>query len=267
MLPMLAAFVLAAPVPKPTPDWVTVKGAIVWPEKEKIPETKVYDVPPKMHDAGYANRGGPLIDDKFLVDEKSRGLKNVVVWFRPDSGDPKASFPAEKIHPDLVKAKPVTHTLTNEFCRFDKRVLAVRVGDKLEVVNKSPVPCNFKWDEADSGGCNVLLKPNDKSFVTAALTTPGMGFFTDCIHCWVGKEEKPFDGRVRAIDNPYFAVTNEDGEFEIKQVPKGKWRIMYWHESGFHKGKDGRLGYPIEVEGNKQGEMTLKALAFEVPQK
>jgi len=263
---LLAALAMAAPVPKPGPDWVTLKGTVVWPEKEKVPETKAYEVPTGMPDLEHAKRGGPIIDDTFVVDEKSRGLKNVVVWLRPDDDNPKAKIPAERIHPDLVKAKPTTHTLTTEFCRFDKRVLVVRVGDKLEVVNKSPVACNFKFD-LDDGGCNVVLKPKDKPFMTNALTASGVGSFSDCIHPWLRTEDRDFGGRVRVFDHPYFAVTNADGEFEIPQVPRGNWRIMYWHESGYHKGKDGRLGFKVEVEGNRDAVMTMKPVAFEVPKK
>jgi len=267
MFALAAALALSAPVPKPGPDWVTVKGTVVWPEKEKIPETKAYEVPARMSDANYAARGGPFIDDKFVIDQKTRGLKNVVVWLRPDDDDVKAKFPAERVHPDLVKAEPTTHALATEFCRFDKRVMAARVGDKIEVTNKSPVGCNFKWDDGDSGGCNVILQPNDKPFVTNALTTAGVGDFSDSIHKWYSTEERLFDGRVWVFDHPYFAVTNEDGEFEIKQVPRGKWRIVYRHESGYHKSRDGRLGFKVDMTANRDGVMTMKPVEFEGPKK
>ena len=43
--------------------------------------------------------------------------------------------------------------------------------------------------------------------------------------------------------NPYFAVVNDKGEFEIKDVPPGKYKINAWHGSlGTQKGK-------VEVKG------------------
>ena len=32
------------------------------------------------------------------------------------------------------------------------------------------------------------------------------------------------------IDHPYFAVTNEQGKFEIKGLPAGKYTLSAWHE-------------------------------------
>src|SRR5262249_24639011 len=53
---------------------------------------------------------------------------------------------------------------------------------------------------------------------------------------------------VRVFDHPYFAITNEKGEYEIKDAPVGKFRIFVWHSSGGYSGKaDGRFGYELTV--------------------
>jgi hypothetical protein len=65
------------------------------------------------------------------------------------------------------------------------------------------------------------------------------------------------------FDHPYFAVTDENGEFEIKRVPKGKWRIVHLHDLGFHWGYDGRLGFPVEIKDEGQGVMRMKVLEYE----
>jgi len=56
----------------------------------------------------------------------------------------------------------------------------------------------------------------------------------------------------------------EDGSFELKNVPVGKWRIVYRHEGGFHKGTSGSLGFPLEVKGDKK-TMDLDPIEFEPP--
>ena len=39
-------------------------------------------------------------------------------------------------------------------------------------------------------------------------------------------------------NNPLFAVTGEDGKFEIKGLPDGDWDVEAWHERfGTQKGK------------------------------
>src|SRR5207248_1927486 len=61
------------------------------------------------------------------------------------------------------------------------------------------------------------------------------------IHPWM-------NGYVRIFDHPYYAVTDENGNFEIKNAPAGKWRMIVWQEKvGYLGGKEGRFGTPIEI--------------------
>ncbi len=60
---------------------------------------------------------------------------------------------------------------------------------------------------------------------------------------------------------PNYAVTDEDGNFEIKNAPVGKFRIVYWHENGLRGGKDGRYGEQIEIKGPT---MEMKPIDFDV---
>ncbi len=265
MLPLLAALAVAAPVPAPTPDWVTIKGFVVWPEKEKIPERRAFDLSrAKGGDIEYIRTGGAVYDDTFQIDGKSRGLKDVMVWIRPDDDDPKAKFPADKIHPDLAKPKPVTHTVTSKYCQFDKRLVLARVGDAIEFVNAGAVTIAPQFVLGDNSSI-YSMPPDAKPAVIKDLKA-GVGNYHDAVHQgWIADELQGFPawGRVRVFDHPYFALTNDDGEFEIQQVPKGKWRIVYLHRTGSHKGKDGWPGIKLDVDGNRDGVMTLKPLAFE----
>lgn len=269
MFLLAAAMAMAAPVPKPGPDWVTVKGTVVWPEKEKIPEAKGIDLTKVQDgDADYLRKGGAVFEDTLVVNEKTRGVKDVIVCLRPDDDDPKAKFPADKIHPDLAKAKPATHTVTSEFGRFDRRLLVARAGDTVKVVNKGEVVIAPAFDFDGRQAANTLLPGKDP--ITMEDIPAGVASFRDLLHQgWLsGQNWPPGHGVLRAFDHPYFAVTNENGEFEIKQAPRGKWRLVYLHhEGGYHKGKDGRLGIKVEVEGNKDGLMQMKPVEFEMPKK
>ncbi len=53
--------------------------------------------------------------------------------------------------------------------------------------------------------------------------------------------------------------------FAIKNAPAGKYRIVYRHENGYHKGKEGSLGWPIEIKSDGKGGMTLTPLEIEIP--
>lgn len=266
MFLVAAVLAMAAPVPKPGPDWVTVKGTVVWPEKKPVPEPEVIDVSGlRGGDGDYIRKGPAVIEEWCAVDEKTRGLKDVVVWLRPDDNDSKTVFPADKIHPELVKPKAKTHTVSNEYCRFDRRTLAVRAGDSVEWVNKGPVVLAVQVQLGDDSAIHNLLPGKDS--VTTELKKAGSGLFCDAIHNFKEPTWTPGRGRIRVFDHPYFALTDAEGRFDLPNVPRGKWRIVYLHTTGFHMGKDGWLGFPVEVEGNKQGEMTMKPVEFEGPKK
>jgi hypothetical protein len=38
-------------------------------------------------------------------------------------------------------------------------------------------------------------------------------------------------GYIRVFDHPYFAVTDADGRFEIKDAPVGEFYLVVWHEA------------------------------------
>lgn len=55
-------------------------------------------------------------------------------------------------------------------------------------------------------------------------------------------------------------MTDADGVFELRNAPAGKWRLVVWHEGGFHRGRDGVLGMPVEVTGAE-----LPAVELQLP--
>src|SRR2546428_9454722 len=48
--------------------------------------------------------------------------------------------------------------------------------------------------------------------------------YVECaVHGWM-------QGNVIVVDNPYYAVTDENGKFTITDLPPGKYRVRIWHE-------------------------------------
>src|SRR5438046_1996395 len=81
---------------QPPAAWVTIRGQVVLPVKAAIPERKKLDV---TADKAHCLSKGPILDESALVNPKTRGIKNVVVWLRPDNKDLTARFAANEIHP------------------------------------------------------------------------------------------------------------------------------------------------------------------------
>lgn len=230
-------------------EWVTIKGQVVMPNP---PEARKIDV---TTDKDHCLKDGPQVSTEIVVNPKSKGVKNVVVWLRPDTKDRKDPFPADKVKPELAKAAPKTIVVDQPCCQFIPRVFAARTGDKLVVKNSAPVPHNINYS-SDIESFNVTIQPGKEYAAQqplAAQSTP-IPFKCD-IHPWMA-------GRGRVFDHPYFAVTDDDGKFEIKDTPAGKWRIVYWHEGGFHKGREGVLGFEVEAKGPT---LELKPIDLELP--
>jgi plastocyanin len=217
------------------------------------PKAEIVDV---KTDRESCCKDGPLSSNKFIVNPKTEGLKNVVVWIRPDNDERTSTFPREAIHPELQKHKPVQHVIDQPKCQFEPRVVAAREGDTLLMKNSASINHNINYN-SDAESFNVTLPPvksKDLDKPLQAQRTP-IAFKCD-IHGWM-------EGRLRVFDHPYFAITDDNGNFSIPKVPVGKWRIVYWHEGGFHRGKDGILGFPIEVKAGQSLE--LPALKMELP--
>jgi hypothetical protein len=217
--------------------WGTIKGRIVWggadlPKPEKLNVTT---------DKPHCLEKGDLFDNLFQVDPKSKGLKNVFVALKQPPGTADTPLP---IHPDLkaIPKKPVE--LDQPRCLFMPRAVAVREGQKLLVKNSAPVNHNIRWagDPDINAGGNVTLPPG-KQYLIKDLKVQTLPLIVQCnIHPWMS-------GRLAVYDHPYFAVSDKDGNFEIKLAPAGTYRVTFYHEGiGWLGGAKGKAGQEITIK-------------------
>lgn len=232
--------------------FVTIKGQIT---AKDAPKAEVLNV---TTDKAVCCKDGDLLSSKFVVDEKSKGVMNVVVYLRADSEDRDAAFPQASIHPDLAKAKPKKHVIDQPKCQFEPRILAAREGDTLVIKNSATIPHNTNFNGSGLEFNNTVPAGKELEVNGSFKADRRPAIFKCDIHPWM-------EGRVRVFDHPYFAVTDKDGKFEIKNAPAGKYRVVYWHEMGFHKGREGALGFPIEIKDDGKGTMEIKAFDLELP--
>ena len=110
---------------------------------------------------------------------------------------------------------------------FIPHVVAVQQGTTVEFLNSDSVGHNVYWPSISG---NKKLSHN--------------------LGTWPKGEKKPFQfndlgvasllcnvhpemsGYVVVVPTPYFAVTDKDGNFEIKNVPAGKYTLKTWSEDG-----------------------------------
>src|SRR5262249_20049171 len=150
-----------------------VRGQIVF-DGDKFPE-------PEVH----TNRANQkIITPRWIVDEKTRGVKNVFVWITTDPSDRGIHMPREKIHPDLVKTPAEPIEMSVKGLQFSPANFAVRAGQKLIFKNTSTEPINFKYFGKTQNG-NVLV-PHDKEHVVNEMKAEAMPIIIDnSIHPWM----------------------------------------------------------------------------------
>jgi len=107
--------------------------------------------------------------------------------------------------------------LDNIKCRFVPDVQVIPAGP-LDVVNKDPVLHNTHGYYGNRTVFNMAL-PNEGQRIPTELTRAGT-VRVDCdAHGWM-------EGWIYVVDNPYYAITGDDGKFSITDVPPGTYNLV-----------------------------------------
>lgn len=244
---VLVAFSSAAATGQPSADWAILKGQVTLPADLAIPARKP------------VGKAKGVLDETVIVSPKTRGIKNVVVWLRPNVANLMTGFAANEIHPGDAKRKASDVTIELEADRAEPRVAVARIGDTIVVKNTSAVAHKFHWSSTNNGEFDFDVASGFRERFTLPLRADSTPANFRCnIRPWV-------KGFARVFDHPYYAVTDEDGKFEIKSAPAGNYRIVFWHENvGFLGGKEGRSGREIRIAAGRNGVTVLDPTPFDV---
>lgn len=248
----------AAAAPEPT-GWATIRGKFII-EGTPPPKTALTITA----DHAVCQPGGAPVYQNDLVIGEGGGLKNVVIYLftkYPD-GDPKWE------NPEAVAAKASPPDFDQKQCVFLTPVFTMRASATLKVLNSDPVGHNTNI----SGGGGASQANFNVPAGASAVYQPGgespEPFKVACnIHPWMSAY-----GLVRK--SPYFEVTNDKGEFEIKNLPSGvPLELRIWQEksrfiqnakiTGEHdKFTKGRLTVKLNDKEERQLDFTLSAKDF-----
>ena len=224
--------------------WGTIKGQLVY-GGPVVPQQK----PLKINkDESHCLAKGPILDPEWIVNKENKGVKNVFVWLAPDPNGPTKTLP---IHPSLQAVPKEPHVIDQPQCMFEPYASVMREGQEVIVKNSAPVNHNIRWTgdpEVNPGG-NVTLPPS-KEYLIKDLKAQTLPLLLQCnIHPWMS-------GRLAVYDHPYFAVTDKDGNFEIKLAPAGNFRVFIWHDgAGWRLAEKGSQGEPIAVKAGQTTDL------------
>jgi len=213
-----AASSTAAAAPTKAEGWGTLKGQVTL--KGTAPKPKELAEKGKAaKDPTVCAVDAPILNERLVVDPASKGVKNVLVYL------PKPTAVNEEAKSQAQSAKVV---FDQEKCIFVPHVLGVMTGLTVELKNSDPVNHNIN-SRLKNNGFNKLLSASKQEPlpVNEAERTPGE--LTCDIHPWM-------KAYWMVLDNPYFAVTDASGNFEIKNVPAGTQKVVVWQEAVANKG-------------------------------
>jgi hypothetical protein len=187
-------------------DGGTISGTVKWAgEPVKPPSVPISKDPNICDPEGKKNR-----DLERLIVGPGGGVENTVVYL-VDVKRGKAM--------DLPETRRV---LDQKSCRYIPHVALVPVETEYKLKSSDPILHTVQM----MGAADLSLPfPFQNQFISRTLHKPGViDLKCNAGHLWM-------NGIVMVVRHPYYAVTDDHGEFELTGVPPGEYQIAAWHES------------------------------------
>ena len=208
----------------------TITGTIHYVGKRPAP--KVIDM--SEEPACVAAHHGKAYDESLVVNRHG-DLANAFVYVK--SGLEGKTF--------AIPPTPVV--IDQSGCWFRPRVSGIQVGQILKVINSDPVTHNIHpmaevnraWNHSQGAGD----PPIERKFSKPEIMIPVKCNIHSWMHAFIG-----------VLDNPYFAVSADNGSYEIKNLPPGTYTVGVWQE------KLGTQEQQVTVDpnGNAHANFTFK---------
>ena len=136
-------------------------------------------------------------------------------------------------------------------CKFTPHVQIVPVGERLTMLNSDRIMHNVHIFSIVNKPLNKPQSKNRRKMPLKAVKKAEGPVSAKCdIHGWMS-------AWIAYVPHPYFAVTNEKGEFTLEDVPAGTYKLGYWHEAcGSNSGSPAAV--TVEAGGTATQNFTLK---------
>ncbi|HVO92967.1 MAG TPA: hypothetical protein VMT22_09020 [Terriglobales bacterium] len=145
-----------------------------------------------------------------LLLSSNNGIRNAVVSLQN-------AIPGAKRAWNLPAAK-----MDQKQCSFIPRVVIVPVGGTVEFLNSDRLLHNVRSNGKENPPFN-RAQPHARSIAFSFKQPERLR--VDCdLHSWMR-------GWVVIAEHPFYAITNEQGEFTLGNVPQGKYTLQVWQET------------------------------------
>jgi len=155
------------------------------------------------------------VHDKFseeLVVSPTGGLQNVFVQVLGAEGE--VTIPKER--PSLIQRG----------CQFIPHVQVIPAGSRMNIMNEDGIAHNLHTLSVENPPFNRLQPGVKKRMITkkADLVIPEIIPLKCDLHGWM-------NAWIIISDHPYYAVSDQEGSFEISGIPPGTYTVQFWHET------------------------------------
>ena len=153
----------------------------------------------------------PQFQATYEVAADGKTLGNVFVYVKDGLGN------------YIYDAPTTTAQIDQQNCRYHPHVFGMRVGQTLTILNSDPTLHNIhalpKGNAEFNTGQPIQGMKTTHTFTAKEVMVP----FKCDVHGWM-------NAYVGVLDHPYFATTEKDGKFELKDLPAGTYTIEARHE-------------------------------------
>lgn len=160
----------------------------------------------------------------FKFKEVCKNVPNERLVISSEGGVRYAVVVLEGITKGNAVEREAINELDNVKCRFVPHVQAASVGQWLVIKNSDRIlhTAHATFEDGQPQ-FNVALPPGKT--VRKPLVSPGIvRIICEIRHTWMA-------AYVVVTEHPYHGVTDIFGEYEIRDVPPGTYRLKVWHET------------------------------------
>ncbi len=182
-----------------------------------------------------AHEGKDVASEQVVVNP-DKSLRWVFVYVKKGLEGKKFPTPAQKV------------TIEQKGCMYNPHVFGIMTNQELEIVNSDPTLHNIHAMPKNSSQFNIgqpkqgmkTVKKFDKAEVMVKVKCD--------VHNWMASW-------IGVLDHPFYAVTDQKGNFEIKGLPAGDYVIEAWHE----KYGTQTMNVSVGASDTKTAEFTFEA--------
>jgi len=201
-------------------EGAVVRGTVTF--KGPMPAPKEFEMrryPDQMFCGALSDGNGHRLLKEVNV-AGSGGLKDVVVVVEGVQSGKPFTFTDAKVEANV--------------CQFLPFVTVVSDKRELTVTNRDPVSHDIQGYAYDQSGVDIVLhRPSLKATGTTDTVNLVKGRKVFTMQCGMHPYMQNWG---YAIDNPYYAVTDQEGAFVIGDLPAGAYRVKAWHPAlGFQE--------------------------------